>query len=699
MCCDDREHHVGLKIDLENGTMMRLGGAVILLTLLSGAALADDARRLRIEAGALVQESETADSARERRALLKRAHGKLLEIRERFPDQPVRVNLYLDGKRVSLSPDDVAAMIAAAPLADLDVGKLREVIGRQLSPTAADENGWTDLHWAAALNLPELAEALLALGADVTAPLKDDVEPISERLKRSLSDLERDPGWVRSGERPTHIAAWENALEVMEVLIAAGADIHAKSNWDLTALHFAAENNAQEVAAALIAEGADIHAKDFFGFTPLHSAVWGNAREVAAVLIAAGANIHAKDDSGSTLLHSAAAKNARDAAEALIAAGANIHAKDNSGSTPLHSAAAENAQDTAEALVAAGADIHAKDNNGRMPLAVALERNADAISTYLRERQKSMEDRLAGLDVGNLREILGRELSPTEADENGWTDLHWAAALNLPEMAATLLDTGADVSVRLKDDGVPLSDRLRKALNDLGVSQEFEDFNRTGEQPLHITAFADAREVAAVLVERGADPSFAGEPPLYIAAFANAHEVAAVLIGAGADVHGNNYGGFTPLHIAAWNSAREVAAALIIAGADIHAKGPSGQQPLHEAALHNAHEVAAVLIGADADIHAKDSGGYTPLHRAATENAQEVAGALIAAGADVHAKSTAGLDTAAPCCREQCSRGCGGVDCRRRRRSREGPWGLHTAAPRCHGECPGGYGGVDCRWR
>ena len=149
--------------------------------------------------------------ARERRALLESAHGKLLEIRERFPDQPVRLNLYLGGKRVSLSPEDVAAMVAAAPLVDLEVGKLREAIGRQLSPTATDENGWTDLHWAAALNLPELARALLDNGADINAPLKDDKEPISDRLKRSLRGLGLDPTFTRRGYTPLHVAALANA--------------------------------------------------------------------------------------------------------------------------------------------------------------------------------------------------------------------------------------------------------------------------------------------------------------------------------------------------------------------------------------------------------------------------------------------------------------------------------------------------------
>ena len=82
------------------------------------------------------------------------------------------------------------------------------------------------------------------------------------------------------------------------------------------------------------------------------------------------------------------------------------------------------------------------------------------------------------LDVGKLRDVLGRELSPTAVDENGWTDLHFAAALNLPELAKALLDAGADVTVRLKDDDKPLSDRLKKSLDSLALYSEFTKFTR-----------------------------------------------------------------------------------------------------------------------------------------------------------------------------------------------------------------------------
>ena len=78
------------------------------------AAPADDARRLRIEAAALVRAAAKAVSAQERHDLLRKAAGKLADLRKRYPSEPPRLRLYLGGKRVSLSSDDMLAEERAA---------------------------------------------------------------------------------------------------------------------------------------------------------------------------------------------------------------------------------------------------------------------------------------------------------------------------------------------------------------------------------------------------------------------------------------------------------------------------------------------------------------------------------------------------------------------------------------------------------
>ncbi len=57
--------------------------------------------------------------------------------------------------------------------------------------------------------------------------------------------------------------------EIVELLIASGADINAKDGKERTPLHFAAEEGESDVAAELMRLGADVNARDIIGRTPL----------------------------------------------------------------------------------------------------------------------------------------------------------------------------------------------------------------------------------------------------------------------------------------------------------------------------------------------------------------------------------------------------------------------------------------------
>ena len=95
----------------------------------------------------------------------------------------------------------------------------------------------------------------------------------------------------------------------------------------------------------------------------------------------------------------------------------------------------------------------------------------------------------------------------------------------------------------------------------------------------------------------------------------------------------------TPLHNAARNPDPEVAAALLEAGADVTARGRGGETPLHYAAGNRNPAMAELLLEAGAEVNAPGSDGITPLHRAAAGNSNPaVIAALLAAGADVDAR-------------------------------------------------------------
>ena len=73
-------------------------------------------------------------------------------------------------------------------------------------------------------------------------------------------------------------------------------DVKGKDGW--TSLHFALQLDHKEIVELLIANGADVNAKAEDGVAPLHVAAGGGHKEVAELLIANGADVNAKVVSG-----------------------------------------------------------------------------------------------------------------------------------------------------------------------------------------------------------------------------------------------------------------------------------------------------------------------------------------------------------------------------------------------------------------
>ena len=166
-------------------------------------------------------------------------------------------------------------------------------VGRPPHPGGMN-NGDTDLHVAARLNLPLLTVSLLEQGADVNARNKD--------------------GWT-----PLHVAAKEDAAATAGVLLKQKADVNARETlFGWTPLHLAAaKEDASATAEVLLQQKADVNARDKFGWTPLHSAASNNAYETAEVLLNSGADVNAKDNHGWGPLYWASRKNASEAVEIL----------------------------------------------------------------------------------------------------------------------------------------------------------------------------------------------------------------------------------------------------------------------------------------------------------------------------------------------------------------------------------------------
>jgi ankyrin repeat protein len=229
--------------------------------------------------------------------------------------------------------------------------------GRVESEYAPD--GWTPLMSAAQNGHKDVVELLIAKGADANAKDKD--------------------GWT-----PLMSAAQNGHKDVVELLIAQGADVNAKDKDGWTPLLLAADTGHTNVVELLIAQGADVNAKHKDGWTPLLLAADTGHTNVVELLIAKGADVNAKHKDGWTPLHLAAQNGHKDVVELLIAKGADVNAKHNDGWTPLHLAAQNGHKDVVELLIAKGADVNAKHKDGWTPLILAARyRHMDVVDLLI----------------------------------------------------------------------------------------------------------------------------------------------------------------------------------------------------------------------------------------------------------------------------------------------------------------------------
>ena len=153
--------------------------------------------------------------------------------------------------------------------------KVEHLLEAELDKSWADENGWTQLHWAAAADDGEAARRLLKLGMTASPAAKGDGSEFSGEGRRRAGLLGQDAdGWANTGETPLQVAAAFNASVVASILIANDADIRAKDSGGVTPLYTAAFWNAAAVAKLLIDNGAEVNAKDEDGETPMDAAIY-----------------------------------------------------------------------------------------------------------------------------------------------------------------------------------------------------------------------------------------------------------------------------------------------------------------------------------------------------------------------------------------------------------------------------------------
>jgi uncharacterized protein len=226
-------------------------------------------------------------------------------------------------------------------------------------------------------------------------------------------------------------------------LLGARTDVNAREPDGTTALYWAAQKNDLGIGTALVRAGADVKAASRYGVTSLHVASLNGNAAFVELLLKAGADANAVTPAGETALMTASRTGSADAVNLLLAHGADPNAKESlRGQTALMWAAGEGHSDAIKALIERGADLHARSNAGWTPLLFAVrDGQIDAMQTLL-HAGASMNDALPANTGGARRRPEG---APGGADDpRGLSALHLAVASRHYDLAALLLEKGAD---------------------------------------------------------------------------------------------------------------------------------------------------------------------------------------------------------------------------------------------------------------
>ena len=405
---------------------------------------------------------------------------------------------------------------------------------------------------------------------------------------------------------------------VVKALLEYGADVHLRDeSWGWTTLHVAvsamtagyAKGTAIEVAQLLLDQGADIHAQDNEGRTPLHLAVTYDGdddgfHELVAMLGSERPPIEATDMVGF-----------------LLDRGADVEALNNERETPLISAAGNRKPDVVGLLLSRGADVQTVSYRGESACQAAsrmgwlvdtdvMPQLCGEFGLWLTEtfwRDATSIDVQRELDAG---------ADVNAQDGRGETPLYKAVLWNYtPSVVELLLYRGADVDVAERHFGWrPLHMAARKgnpvvvALL-LGWGADLHAKGGHGVTPLHLASEFPSDEAGLetvrLLLDRGADirsRNELGETPLFRSVHSYVDDypaTTALLLERGADPTARDVEGFTPLHrgVSSHNALPAVVELLLEYGADARAKSDSGLTPLDMAQRHSAPpEVVRVLV-------------------------------------------------------------------------------------------------------
>jgi len=193
-------------------------------------------------------------------------------------------------------------------------------------------------------------------------------------------------------------------------------------------------------------------------------------------------------------------------------------------------------------------------------------------------------------DAAAITALLDEDPALLDATSHEITPILFSIYHGHPELARLFVDRGASLSVA---ELAALGDRRV-------LDSDLDQFSRDGFPLLGLAIFFHHPELAAEMIERGADVNArarnqAGVAPLHSAVSVRDFATARLLLENGAEVNACQQLGYTPLHGAAGSGDRAIVELLLLHGADAAAKNEQGKDAADLAGEHGHAELAAHL--------------------------------------------------------------------------------------------------------
>ncbi len=413
-------------------------------------------------------------------------------------------------------------------------------------------------------------------------------------VARRLLDAGAEPGAAaRAGETPLSLAAWRGDLELVRLLLDAGAparrppDLAESRPWNspVGAAVFARH---EPVVRLLLERGADADPGPRTGMAPLATAASHGDSAIVRLLLAYRPDVNRAVGEGQTPLILAARAGHVAIVRALLAAGADPERRDaRAGWTAAQWAASSN-HDSVVALFHRTTPSTAGTGDIELVQAVQLR------------------------DLARVRTLLAAGASPHTRTSSGAPLLVVSVALEEVEITRALLEAGADWR-RVGESSVPLLHTAAQRGNAelVQVLLGAGALARVGGTATYAASSGNL-EVLRLVQDSGADLREANDEPLRAAAIAGSAEAVRYLLARGAAVDAPDANARTALGRSVAFRQHDAVRVLLEAGANPRQQAPeSGWTPLMSAAMSGDSLMIAILMNAGADASVRDREGKT----------------------------------------------------------------------------------------